>query len=281
MAGILGSGRGNCVQCHSTVPCKPQARDHGEEVGGSKAMGWRPDFQEEIQNAGKPGARRRGRGQHQEARLTVLPAENGALPELTVPALGESSTDAPVLVVPVPSCRREATSSRCVGNGGRESDERKQAYEQLGRAEVADFKVQFGTDPSDPEAWRRLCETAEVGEIPEALDGRRQVCFQLRSLSDVANCRQKILGSHINFVDMLDARRRGTTAKIYKTEQELADYTKASGRFFRKRLAYESDLFLYLLREILSHYYGDRTAGVGSKRGVANVRVAPSNVQVV
>ena len=35
---------------------KPQAGDFGEEVGGSSAMGWMPDLQEEIQNAGKPQA---------------------------------------------------------------------------------------------------------------------------------------------------------------------------------------------------------------------------------
>ena len=50
---------------------------------------------------------RKARGQtawllkHQEARLAVLPAEDGALPYGPVPALDESSFDGPVLVVPV------------------------------------------------------------------------------------------------------------------------------------------------------------------------------------
>jgi len=51
---------------------RPQRGDFGEEVGGSVTMGWRPDYQEEIQNAGKPQFGRRDRCEHQEARLEVL-----------------------------------------------------------------------------------------------------------------------------------------------------------------------------------------------------------------
>ena len=52
-------------------------------------MGWRPDVQEEIQNAEKPETGRHGCWEHQETCLEVLPAEDGALPDVTVPALGK------------------------------------------------------------------------------------------------------------------------------------------------------------------------------------------------
>jgi len=70
-------------------------------VGRGKEVGWAPDLQEEVQDAGKPEAREHCCWKHQEARLAVLPAEDGALPYGPVPALDESSFDSPVLVVPV------------------------------------------------------------------------------------------------------------------------------------------------------------------------------------
>jgi hypothetical protein len=40
-------------------------------------VGWRPDLQEEVQDARKPEAGRHGCRKHQEARLEVLPVEDG------------------------------------------------------------------------------------------------------------------------------------------------------------------------------------------------------------
>jgi len=59
----------------------------------------------------------------------------------------------------------------------------------------------------------------------------------------------------------------------YATEQELAEYTRKSGKFVNKEAAYSNGLLMYLLREIVDDYYGDRPGGVGSKRGVGGVRV--------
>jgi len=65
-------------------------------------VGGRPDLQEEIHDAGESETGRHGCWKHQEACLEVLPAEDGALPHRTVPALGESTPNSPVLVVPLP-----------------------------------------------------------------------------------------------------------------------------------------------------------------------------------
>ena len=65
-------------------------------------MGWGPELYKEIQNAKKPEARRYGCWEHQEACLTVLPAEDKALRYRTIPSLDEIPFNNPVLVVQVP-----------------------------------------------------------------------------------------------------------------------------------------------------------------------------------
>jgi len=65
-------------------------------------MSWGPDLQDKIPNAKKPEAERHGSWEHQEARLTVLPAQDGALPDRAVPQLDEEPAHPRVLVVPVP-----------------------------------------------------------------------------------------------------------------------------------------------------------------------------------
>ena len=54
--------------------------------------GWRPDLQGKVSATEKPEAGRYGSRQHQEARLAVLPAQDGALPDRTVPQLDEEPT---------------------------------------------------------------------------------------------------------------------------------------------------------------------------------------------
>jgi len=65
-------------------------------------VGWRPDLQDEIQDAEKPEAGRHGDRKHQEACLAVLLAEDGALPHRVVPLVDKEPTHRVVLVVPVP-----------------------------------------------------------------------------------------------------------------------------------------------------------------------------------
>jgi len=55
-------------------------------------MGGRPNPQEEIQNAEEPEAGRRGGWKQQETCLTVLPGEDGALPDRAVPIMDEQPT---------------------------------------------------------------------------------------------------------------------------------------------------------------------------------------------
>jgi len=89
------------------------------------------NLEEEVPHAGQPKAQRRGGEQHQEARISVLPAEDRALPDQPVPELDEAPTHPTVLVVPVPNTdpgpprqgvhRVEAAGEDSVG-GGEERD---------------------------------------------------------------------------------------------------------------------------------------------------------------
>ena len=81
---LLGPGRGTS-HAPPEASFKPQAGNLREEVGGDAAMGWRPDLQEEVQDAKQPEAGQRGSWEHQEACLAVLPDQDGALPVWAVP----------------------------------------------------------------------------------------------------------------------------------------------------------------------------------------------------
>jgi len=101
MARLFGPD-GSARDAVSRIPRAPETGDHGEEVGRSPAMGWRPELQEEIQSAEGPEAGRHGGWELQEACLKVLLAEDKSLPLRAIPQLDEESADRPVLVVPIP-----------------------------------------------------------------------------------------------------------------------------------------------------------------------------------
>ena len=71
-------------------------------MSGSAPVGWRSDLQGKVPAAEKPKARWRGGWEHQEACLSVLPAQDGALPNRTVPQLDKEASHATMLVVSVP-----------------------------------------------------------------------------------------------------------------------------------------------------------------------------------
>jgi len=71
-------------------------------VGEGTLVGWRPDLQDEVPDAGEPEAGRHGSWEHQEASLAVLPDQDGTLPDRAVPQLYEEPAHPAMLVAPVP-----------------------------------------------------------------------------------------------------------------------------------------------------------------------------------
>jgi len=142
MAQLLGLDEG-ARDAAPTIARKPQARDFGEEVGGSAAMGWRPDLQDEIQNAEKPQAGRHGGWKYQETCFKILPAESVALPHRTVLALGEGSPYCPALVVPVPLANERPPSQSVSGMEDVVGD-------SVGRGAEGDWEVEEPVEDPGP-----------------------------------------------------------------------------------------------------------------------------------
>jgi len=124
----------------------------------------------------------------------------------------------------------------------RKSWERDEAWKAFRIASVKAFGTEFGRDENDPEAWRRLCETAGINPIPRSMEDRRET----------------IMSTHINLVDMHEQRRMGLKARTFATLEELRAYTKETGRRYPLDEAYADGLLRYLLREIDRDYLGHR-----------------------
>jgi hypothetical protein len=102
-----------------------------EEIGGSPPVGWKPNFQDKVQVAGQAATRRTGRGQLQEERLKVLPAEDRLLPHRAVPEPDKEPPHPSVLVVPV-QVTDETNRRSCGRRPGRKRGDGKAA----GRSET-------------------------------------------------------------------------------------------------------------------------------------------------
>ncbi|KAK3045394.1 hypothetical protein LTR09_012994 [Extremus antarcticus] len=119
---------------------------------------------------------------------------------------------------------------------------RKEAWEKFRVAMVVEFNSRFGTDAEDVFSWKGICEFLQMNPMP----------------SGVESMRKAVINTHINLTDMLDSKRRGEAISIFKTQDELVEYTVEEGRYFPKEDAYAGGLLKYLLREIHNKYEGSR-----------------------
>ena len=86
MAALIRSD-GSAGDAHPATPRQPQAGHLGVEVDGSAPVGCSPDLQNDVSDAEMPEAGRHASCELQEACHKVLPPQNGALPDWTVPQL--------------------------------------------------------------------------------------------------------------------------------------------------------------------------------------------------
>jgi len=146
MAELLGPS-GGAGDASPQVSRQPHTRDLGEEVGGGAPVGWEPDLQTEEQDTEEPETRQHSCWEHQEACLAVLPGEDGALLNRTVPPLDEEPTHPPVLVVPVPVSDSGAPLQGVPGMKGPTED-------PVGGGEEGDQEVQEPVeDPGSTCRW--------------------------------------------------------------------------------------------------------------------------------
>jgi len=60
------------------------------------------------------------------------------------------------------------------------------------------------------------------------------------------------MNTHTNLVDMIDCKIRGTKARGFRTQAELAEYTKATGKYILRDRAKVGGLLEYLLRPLIN-----------------------------
>ncbi|KAK7686026.1 hypothetical protein QCA50_010837 [Cerrena zonata] len=118
----------------------------------------------------------------------------------------------------------------------RGSEESKEMYEEFRFALIEEFNNIYGMDEDDIESWQYLCTMLDVDPVPD----------------DLEDCREIVLSTHVNLVDLLDAHRTGRAVRIFETEEELSRYTIATRKFFPLDEAKEGGVLRYLLRHILS-----------------------------
>ncbi|KAI0089526.1 hypothetical protein BDY19DRAFT_108811 [Irpex rosettiformis] len=114
-------------------------------------------------------------------------------------------------------------------------DEYKEEKKALQTALVLQFNDIYGENETDIEAWQELCIAMDIDPMPET----------------VKECKRLFRCTHVNLVDLVDTRGTGRRVPTYETVDELADYTKKTGKFFPREHAKAGGLLKFLLRPIL------------------------------
>ncbi|KAF5364730.1 hypothetical protein D9757_012483 [Collybiopsis confluens] len=139
-----------------------------------------------------------------------------------------------------------------------EDPERNVALDRVRDAIAEQFNMFFGSDVNDLNAWNNLFRALRIVEVPDTID----------------QCKKAIRGIHVNICDLVDYSLNtgyNSEPKIFDTENELAECSRASGKIYPRDNAYAGGLLKFLLREIFGKYYGNkrknRKGGKKDKQG--------------
>ncbi|TEB28863.1 hypothetical protein FA13DRAFT_1735374 [Coprinellus micaceus] len=111
------------------------------------------------------------------------------------------------------------------------------ARDQFKDALVQQFNASFGRDENSLTGWQALCEVIGIEPIPERVSEAKKI----------------VKSTHVNLVDLTEARLTGTKPLIHPSLAALRRYTlnEADLKIFSKKRAKNSGLLKYLLRPIL------------------------------
>ncbi|KAG8754330.1 hypothetical protein FRC11_006712, partial [Ceratobasidium sp. 423] len=115
-------------------------------------------------------------------------------------------------------------------------DDAKEAHEAFKNALTKDFNDIYGTDENDLASWQKLCTVLNLRDIPD----------------DVESCKKLVRPMCVNLIDLVDTPYTGKPAKHFKSEAELSEYTRCTGKYFPRDNVYAGDLLKYLLRQIMA-----------------------------
>ncbi|KAK7685908.1 hypothetical protein QCA50_010715 [Cerrena zonata] len=113
--------------------------------------------------------------------------------------------------------------------------ENTEMYGEFRNALIAEFNATYGMDENDIRSWQYLCTLLRIDPVPTSME----------------RCREIVLSTHVNLVDLLDTHRTGKQVTIFETEAELRHYTIERKRFFPLDEARQGGVLKYLLRHIL------------------------------
>ncbi|KAF8683418.1 hypothetical protein RHS04_01973 [Rhizoctonia solani] len=113
-------------------------------------------------------------------------------------------------------------------------DEFEKARKGMNGALTNQFNAIYGKDPEDLSAWRNLCSALNLAEIP----------------TNIPACKKLIRSLYINIVDLVDQPVTDVRVGYFRTEQELAIYTRETEKFYSLQAAKAGGLLKHLLRFI-------------------------------
>ncbi|CAE6387535.1 unnamed protein product [Rhizoctonia solani] len=116
----------------------------------------------------------------------------------------------------------------------KKSNEFEEARKGMNEALTEQFNAIYGKDPGDIVAWRNLCSVLDLAEIP----------------TEISACKRLIKSLYINIVDLVDQPVTNVRVGYFRTEQELASYTREKEKFYSLQAAKAGGLLKRLLRFI-------------------------------
>jgi len=131
----------------------------------------------------------------------------------------------------------------------RDSAQKDEARDRLKIAMANQFNDIYGTNVQSLTSWQKLCQVIEIDPIPESLGA----------------CRQLVLQTHVNLVDLIDSPTTGNSPALFDSEEQLSEYTKRTGKYFPKESAYAGGVLRFLLRRI-------ENPGISRRRGTSEGR---------
>ncbi|KAJ3746104.1 hypothetical protein DFH05DRAFT_1483715 [Lentinula detonsa] len=133
-------------------------------------------------------------------------------------------------------------------NWDRDSDEREEALTEIRDAIAQQFNAFYGSDVESLNGWHNLYRALQIADIPDTVQG----------------CKDMIETIHVNICDLVDHKE--DVPQKHSTEDELAEYSRRTGKIYPRENAYAGGLLRFLLRQITGEYHGKRRDR-GQQRG--------------
>ncbi|KZF26004.1 hypothetical protein L228DRAFT_257511 [Xylona heveae TC161] len=97
----------------------------------------------------------------------------------------------------------------------------------------AEFGRWYGTDTSRLDSWRSLC---------------REVGHEGKEFTSITQCKKYLQTIHVNLIDLIDSRRKGTKVRVFQSYAALRAHTLKSGKKVPREMAKKDGFARVFLR---------------------------------